>query len=168
LKSEDALVRTEADATVPGAPPGPDSGSLADLYVSDETAWLERMSRLVADRRLDELDYDHLSEFLSDMARRDRREVVSRLTSLLMHLLKWEHQPSKRTRSWLVTIQEQRDELLDLIGGGVLRQHAEGSLAEVYRRAVKRASQESGIDPGSFPIACPWRLDEALERDLTP
>jgi hypothetical protein len=40
---------------------------------------LEVMSRLVAERRFEEFDCEHLSEYLSDMARRDRREVYSRL-----------------------------------------------------------------------------------------
>ncbi|MGZ3390191.1 MAG: DUF29 family protein, partial [Isosphaeraceae bacterium] len=64
-----------------------------DLYNKDETAWLDVMARLIAERRFGELDYEHLHEFLTDMARRDRREVLSRLKRLLLHLLKWEHQP---------------------------------------------------------------------------
>src|SRR5208337_499667 len=53
-----------------------------DLYTRDETAWLDVMARLIAERRFGELDYEHLHEFLTDMARRDRREVLSRLTAL--------------------------------------------------------------------------------------
>ena len=48
--------------------------ALPSLYHEDETAWLESMAHLVAERRFDEFDWDHLSEYLSDMARRDRRE----------------------------------------------------------------------------------------------
>ena len=40
------------------------------------------MARLIAERRFGELDYEHLHEFLTDMARRDRREVLSRLKTL--------------------------------------------------------------------------------------
>jgi hypothetical protein len=63
--------------------------ALADLYESDETAWLEAMAELAAQRRAAEMDYEHLAEFLTDMARRDRREVRSRLVVLITHLLKW-------------------------------------------------------------------------------
>ena len=70
------------------------------LYVEDETAWLELTSRLVAEGRFHEVDAASLSEYLSDMAIRDRREVMSRLAVLLTHLLKWDHQPAKRTASW--------------------------------------------------------------------
>src|SRR5712692_9170689 len=87
---------------------------LSELYHEDETAWLEAMARLVAQRRYDELDHEHLSEFLGDMARRDKREVLSRLATLLAYLLKWEHQPDQRSNSWRATISVQRQELRDL------------------------------------------------------
>ena len=61
------------------------------LYERDETAWLEAMSALAAAGRLAEMDNSNLSEYLADMAKRDRREVFSRLVVLLAHLLKGEH-----------------------------------------------------------------------------
>jgi hypothetical protein len=62
---------------------------LRNLYETDETAWLETMADLIKQGRLQDLDYTHLGEYLEDMARRDRREVKSRLVTLLAHLLKW-------------------------------------------------------------------------------
>src|SRR5947207_6198319 len=99
--------------------------ALTDLYEADETAWLETMADLIQHRRLDQLDYPHLQEFLSDMAKRDKREVQSRLATLIAHLLKWSHQPEKRSGSWKATIMEQRQELEDLLESGVLHNHAE-------------------------------------------
>src|SRR5438128_9939389 len=93
---------------------------LADLYDEDETAWLEEMARLVSERRYQDLDHEHLSEFLSDMARRDKREVLSRLTLLLAHLLKWDFQSAQRSNSWQATIAVQRRELSDLLERGTL------------------------------------------------
>src|SRR5713226_6184026 len=96
---------------------------LPSLYESDETAWLEAMSELISQGRLDELDYAHLGEYLADMARRDRREVENRLAILIAHLLKWTKQTNKRTRSWRRTIIVQRQELVRALGRGVLRNH---------------------------------------------
>src|SRR5713226_7504842 len=87
------------------------SRKLARLYEADETAWLEEMSRLARQRRYDELDYKHLSEYLRDMAKRDRREVFNRLVILLSHLLKWDYQPRRRSRSWKLTILNQQNEV---------------------------------------------------------
>ena len=72
---------------------------LSALYEQDETAWLEIMAKLVAKKRFAELDHQHLSDYLNDMAKRDRREVRSRLVQLLLHLLKWEYQPENRAAS---------------------------------------------------------------------
>src|SRR2546423_1254457 len=97
--------------------------SLCDLYEKDETAWLEIMAKLAARKQFAALDTKHLSEFLSDMAKRDRREVYSRLVVLMCHLLKWEHQPEKRTGSWRDTIDEQRLELRLLLDSATLKNH---------------------------------------------
>ena len=136
-----------------------------DLYTRDETAWLDVMARLIAERRFGELDYEHLHEFLTDMARRDRREVLSRLTTLLMHLLKFKYQPDLRSNSWVKTIEEQRLELRDLLESGTLRNHAHDVLAKAHERAVKLASIETGLSESTFPRACPLTLEDILEKD---
>jgi hypothetical protein len=139
---------------------------LSSLYELDETAWLEAMAGLAARGCAKELDLSHLAEYLSDMARRDRREVESRLVVLLVHLLKWTHQPDHRSRSWLASIIEQRQELNRLAGRGVLRTHAETVLHEVYADAVERATAETGLAADRFPAECPYTLDELLSIEL--
>jgi len=140
----------------------PATPTAPSLYVEDETAWLELTSRLVAERRFDEVDADSLSEYLSDMATRDRREAKSRLVVLLAHLLKWEHQPSKRSASWESTIATQRGELGDLLESRTLRLHATTILEQAYRRAVLQATIQTGLPESTFPATCPYDLDAIL------
>lgn len=134
------------------------------LYQDDETAWLEHTSRLVAERRFEELDLDNLSEYLADMAKRDKREVLSRLEVLLIHLLKWEHQPARRSSSWRSTIMGQRNKLNDLLDSATLLNHARQVLPQAFDRAVKRAAAETKLTEGHFPTACPYSLDELLDE----
>ncbi len=136
--------------------------ALPDLYELDETAWLEAMAELARDGRSQDLDLPHLAEYLEDMAKRDRREVESRMVVLLAHLLKWAHQPNRRSRSWKATVIEQRQELDGLVGRGVLRNHAATVLDQVYARAVERAAAETGLAADRFPAACPYTLDQLL------
>jgi hypothetical protein len=103
-----------------------------------------------------------LSEYLTDMAKRDKREVQRRLVVLLVHLLKWDHQPGLRSRSWELTIQEQREELQDLLQSASLRQHAEQVLDQAYQRAVRRAAVETQMPEAAFPTQCPWTLEQVL------
>ena len=141
---------------------------LTTLYEQDETAWLEAMSALAANGRYAEMDYRHLSEYLADMARRDRREVFSRLVVLLSHLLKWEHQPERRSGTWRGTIREQRRELRQLLESGTLRNHAEAVLADAYAEARRQAANETEL-MDVFPVADPRGLEELLaEPDAGP
>lgn len=135
---------------------------LPALYLSDETAWLETMAELIESGDHAALDFANLREYLSDMAKRDRREVESRLIALLLHILKWEFQPAHRSRSWQASILEQRQELEGLVDRGVLRHHAEAVLPDSYRKAVARAVIETVLPAESFPEECRYSVDELL------
>lgn len=132
------------------------------LYEQDETAWLEIMSNLAAQGRFAEMDYLNLSEYLADMAKRDRREVFSRLIVLLKHLLKWDYQPDQRTGSWQASILEQRSDLRVLLESGTLENHARTVLAKAYVEARKQAAAETGLPLATFPAECSRNLEALL------
>lgn len=138
------------------------TSSLSSLYEHDETAWLEQMAELIVQKRFDEIDHANLAEYLTDMAKRDRREVYSRLVVLLTHLLKWEYQAEHRTKSWKLTINAQRSELRQLLESRSLRRHAEGVFAKAYQDAVERATIETELSEHTFPSQPTWTLDEVL------
>jgi hypothetical protein len=135
------------------------------LYLEDETAWLEQTAELIAHGRFNEIDCENLSEYLTDMARRDRREVLSRLTVLLVHMLKWDHQPQRRSGGWEATIKLQRAELEDLLESGTLRNHAAEVLAKAYDRARAAASAETGLSESTFSANCPYSLPAILGEE---
>lgn len=139
--------------------------SLSALYERDETAWLEAMSELAAQRLYAELDYPHLSEYLADMARRDRREVFSRLVVLMSYRLKWERQPEKRSGSWRGTIMEQRREMRQIVESGTLRNHARSVLLDAYAAARKQVAAETELPLEEFPSTCGWGLDDLLREE---
>lgn len=134
----------------------------AALYQADETAWLEATADLIRGGRVAEVDLNILAEYLTDMAKRDRREVFSRLVQLLSHLLKWEYQPDHRSGSWRGTILEQQREVRQLLESGTLRNHALAVFADAYADARKQAAAETGLARSAFPQACGWDVDSAL------
>lgn len=140
--------------------------TLQDLYEQDETAWLEMMSSLAAADRVADMDLRNLSEYLSDMAKRDRREVLSRLSLLLAHLLNWRYQPQMRGSSWRTTIEVQRQELLSLLESGTLHNHAIDVFAKAYQNGIRLASAETSLPETAFPEDCPMTLDQALSERL--
>jgi hypothetical protein len=142
--------------------------ALPALYEADETAWLERMAELIRAGRVADLDFANLSEYLSDMAKRDRREVHSRLVVLLTHLLKWEYQPDRRSQSWQGTVLTQRRDLGLLLDSGTLRRHAAAVLADTYQAAREQAAVETGLPVETFPAECPYTVDDLLRQDPLP
>jgi hypothetical protein len=88
--------------------------------------------------------------------------VISRLRVLLAHLLKWEKQPRKRTRSWKVTIDRERAELRDIFESKTLRNHAQRNLAKAFQQAARHAAIETGIALTDFPKSCAYTLEEII------
>lgn len=148
------------------SPPARPVGELAALYQDDEPAWLEIMSVLAREGRVEEFDLPNLSDFLADMAGRDRREVESRLVVLMSHLLRLEHQRDRRSRSWKATIVEQRQELNRHAGRGVLRTHGIAVLESIYPEAIDRAAAETGLSRDSFPPRCPFTFEGLLKVEV--
>jgi len=136
------------------------------LYDTDETAWLEATAELVRLRHWEAVDAAHLAEYLDDMARRDKREVLSRLAVLIAHLLKWRFQPERRTRSWQETVEVQRQELDELLDSGSLRNYAEEILGKAYTNGVRQFVAETGLLETSVPNECESSLDEVLSAPL--
>jgi type II secretory pathway component PulM len=83
----------------------------ASLYDEDFAIWTAETARLLRAGRFDEVDIEHVADEIEDMGKRDKRELHSRLTVLILHLLQWKWQPEKQTRGWQATLLTQRAEL---------------------------------------------------------
>jgi len=86
------------------------------------------------------------------MGKRDRRELRSRMTVLIMHLMKWAAQPKLRSKStWRSTINEQRDQINELLADSPsLRVSLIQELPRLYSRAAYRAADETGLNLAVF------------------
>ena len=89
------------------------------LYESDFYGWTELQAKALATRQVEALDWQNLREEIISLGKQEYRELVSRLTVLVGHLLKWEYQPDKRSRSWFLRL-ENRDERSDGIYRAIL------------------------------------------------
>lgn len=138
-------------------------------YGADYYGWLQE--NLVALRRheTDGLDFDYLAEELEEMGISQLRALESRLTVLLIHLLKWVHQPARRGASWRNTIIEQRKQIDKLLrrSPSLLPQLAELT-ADAYDSARRYAETETGLVLETFPEVCPFSPDEIQGTDGFP
>jgi hypothetical protein len=83
------------------------------LHEQDFYAWTYQQAQFLRTGSLSRLDVDFLIEELESMGASEKRELLSRLEVLLTHLLKWQYQPALQIRSWVLTIEEQRDRIKD-------------------------------------------------------
>ncbi len=109
--------------------------------------------------------------FKSDrlLGKTEKRELVSRLTVLLLHLLKWQYQPTGRGNSWRLSIANARDEIADLTDDNPsLSSVLDEVIASAYRYARRKAAIETDRSEEAFPAQCPWSFAQATEVAFWP
>jgi hypothetical protein len=138
-------------------------------YEVDFYAWTVEQAHLLRSGELSAVDVANIAEEIESMGRSDRRELKSRLVVLVMHLLKWGHQPSAQSRSWSATIDEQRLQIEGILSESPsLRPNATTMLPEAYAIARARAIAETGLAEDAFPEICPFSPDQVLSRGFLP
>ena len=77
-------------------------------YSHDVHAWALEQAAFLRSGRFGDLDLINLADEVADVANRDYEALESELSRVLQHLLKWDQQSERRSRSWAQTIQEHR------------------------------------------------------------
>lgn len=133
------------------------------IYQSDFYKWTQLQAALLRQGKTENLDLENLIEEIESLGRSDKRALKSYLIVLLMHLLKCEFQPSKRTTSWKRSIDNSRQEIhLILDDSPSLRTEIKKLIPVAYEYAKERASTETGISREKFPDICPWKQEDLL------
>ena len=70
------------------------------LYDTDYLQWIETTVEKLQSHDYANVDWENLIEEIADMGRSERRSLKSNLIVILVHLLKWQFQPEKRSGSW--------------------------------------------------------------------
>lgn len=136
-------------------------------YDHDFYAWTQEQAALLRAGRLSEVDLAHLAEEIEDMGKSEKRTLESRLEVLLMHLLKWQFQPVLRSRSWELTIKDQRRRLdRHLRENPSLRSRLAEIVADVYPSSAILAERETGLD--GFPDVCPFTIEQLFDDSYFP
>jgi hypothetical protein len=138
-------------------------------YDEDLYAWSQDQAARLRAHRPPRIDWEHIAEEIESLGRSDQREVTSRLTTLLVHLLKWRYQPERRTDSWEETIARERIELpLIFEQSPSLVGFAEGVMAKSYKLARREAARQTKLPVRNFPAQSPFTFVLALDPDYWP
>ena len=138
-------------------------------YEQDFYSWTQEQAELLKTGRFSELDIANLIEEVESMGRSEKRELESRLTILLLHLLKWKYQEVRRGRSWQLSIDEQRIQFEKTLNENPgLKPALDLIIKDAYKLAVIRAARETRISKAIFPERCPWTLAQFIEEGFYP
>lgn len=138
-------------------------------YNEDYYSWTREQAELLRKGQFNSLDIPNLIEEIETMGRSEKRELESRLTVLLLHLLKWKYQEVRRGRSWQLSIDEQRFQFFKTLKDNPgLKSELNEIVKDAYKLAVIKAAKETKISKNIFPENCPWVLEELIDEGFYP
>jgi hypothetical protein len=113
----------------------------ADLY-----SWAVRQAELLRAGRLAEIDPVAIAEEIDDVGEQEYLRLENALRVLILRLLKWDHQPNLRSRSWTLSILEQRRRAQRQVRRThSLKSQLDDALRAAYDDARLEAASETGL-----------------------
>lgn len=138
----------------------------ATLYDADFYTWTVQTAQLLKEQRFSELDLENLIAEIEELGRSEYRALCSRLEVLIIHLLKINHQPERHSKSWDLTIKEQRLRITRLLRDNPgLKSKLLEAWEDAWEPALIAAQQETGLDADALPAENPFALSEAINPD---
>jgi len=139
------------------------------LYETDFNQWLAQQIQVLQAGQINQLDRENLIEELTGLAASDKRSIRSYFRVLLLHLLKWQYQPERRSDSWRVSIRDCRRSVdLILEDSPSLRSFLPEAIPKSYKPALEDAADETQKSLDTFPASCPYPLEQLLDIHYLP
>jgi len=140
-----------------------------NLYETDFYAWSNQQAALLRAGEPATADIGHIAEEIESVGKTEKRELVSRLSVLLMHLLTWRFQPDRRSASWEATVRNQRRALTrHLRDNPSLKAKLDEAIEDAYGDARIDAYGEIGLNEDTFPQICPWSFEMIMNETFWP
>ena len=150
------------DRTDPRRPGKPGARYESDLY-----SWAVEQAALLRAGKIAEADALNIAEELDDVGNEQYDKLESALRVILLHLLKWDHQPERRSRSWRSSIAVQRNRVRKILRKNPgLKPLLKEAMVEAYADARLEAPTETDLDDDVFPKRCPYSLHIIMERPV--
>jgi hypothetical protein len=138
-------------------------------YDEDFYGWTREQADYLRHDKWEKVDVLHVAEEIESLGIHDEHAITRQLQRLLLHLLKWHYQPTHRTPSWRRSIRQARDAINDRTDRShSLRDYPAERLDLAYRRARRDAAEDTGLPQDTFPVRCPWEIDEILLEGFLP
>jgi len=123
-----------------------------DLYNTDFALWSTQQAEALRRRAANEIDWNNVAEEIEALAKSDRRDLASRIQTILDHLIRLQASPATQPRrGWERTLIVQREGIRRLLKDSPsLRHEVAGIIAEelpTVRRLALLALEEHSEVP---------------------
>jgi Domain of unknown function DUF29 len=155
--------RSETARRRPAGPGGEPARYDRDLY-----SWAVEQAELLRAGRIAEADARNIAEELDDVGNEQYDKLQSALRIILLHLLKWDHQPRRRSRGWWASITVQRNHVRRVLRKNPgLKPHVNEAVGEAYEDARVQAAVQTHLNQRAFPARCPFSWHDIMEREIS-
>ncbi|MEB3337794.1 MAG: DUF29 domain-containing protein [Leptolyngbyaceae bacterium] len=145
------------------------SVSSVTAYEQDFYAWTQEQANLLRLGQWRFLDIENLVEEIESLGRQQKQGLRNRLGILIGHLLKWDYQPELRCKSWMATIREQRDEILEILQENPsLKPYLPEAIQKGFRHGINLVLRETPLELSDLPTDCPYAIAQVLDPQFPP
>jgi hypothetical protein len=135
-----------------------------NLYETDFYRWTFEQAQFLELGKLEGLDLVNLAEEIISLGKQKQQELRNRLGVLIGHILKWEYQPQKRSKSWRVTIRGQRREIKLLLDQNPsLKSYLDEAIRLGYDQGIDLVVKETPLDDRDLPEVCPYAIAQIFD-----
>jgi uncharacterized protein involved in exopolysaccharide biosynthesis len=139
----------------------------AARYDREPYSWAVEQAALLRSGRLDRVDALNIAEEIDDVGHEQYDKLQSAIRVTPLHLLKWDHQSERRSRSWMLSIAVERKLASRVLhkNSGLKPKVAE-AIAEAYETAPLEAAAQTLLEERVFPLECPYSQNEIMDRQI--
>lgn len=135
-------------------------------YDKDFFKWTKNQAKFLKKQEFSSLDIENLIEEIESLGRSERRTLESYLEIMLMYMLKVKYQPAKHSKSWELSIKNSRQKFKKVLRQNPsLKPKLADILKDSYESARLDAALETKLDEQTFPLECPWTMNEVLSDE---
>ena len=134
-------------------------------YDRDLYGWALEQAALLRAGRIAQADVPNIAEELDDVGSEQYDKLESALRIILLHLLKWDHQPQRRTRGWRASIMVQRNHVRRVLKKNPgLKSRVDEAVGNAYADARIEAAAQSRLEERSLPARRPYSWQQIMDR----
>lgn len=140
-------------------------GRRAASYEVDFSAWSAAQAAALQEGRFGDLDIVNLVDEVESLGRSEYDAFVSAIEIVLVHMLKWDAQPEKRTPSWVASIVEHRRRVdRRLRDNPSFKARIQDAVQRAFEVATAKAAGETNLPLEAYPEQNPFDWDAITSR----